>query len=58
MDRTRAIARIVPIAGRTRRVALRPAVRPFASIRDRSYAPLPVPIDLDALLREERSDRG
>ena len=54
-DRDRAIARIVPV--RRDEVRLRAAIRPFASIRDRTYPPLDTSLDSLALLREERGDR-
>jgi len=56
MDRSRAIARIVPIE-RRERVTIRPASRPFASIRDRTYTPLAPGIDSLELLLEERAER-
>jgi prevent-host-death family protein len=56
MDRTRPIARIVPV-DRRKRVTIRPASRPFASIRDRTYPPLAPGIDSLELLREERAER-
>jgi prevent-host-death family protein len=56
MDRTRPIARIVPV-DRRKRVTFRPASRPFASIRDRTYPPLAPGIDSLELLREERAER-
>ncbi len=55
-DRDRAIARIVPV-GRRDEVRIRPALRPFASIRDRRYPPLERSVDSMTLLREERGDR-
>jgi prevent-host-death family protein len=55
-DRNRAIARIVRVSSRDD-VRIRPANRPFASIRDRRYAPLDTSIDSLALLREERGER-
>ena len=60
MDRTRPIARIVPIADpalRGRGIRIRPARRPFAEIRDRRYEPLPGNSDSLALLMEERGER-
>jgi prevent-host-death family protein len=56
MDRSRPIARIVPVEEQ-RQVAIRPAARPFASVRDRTYAPLAPGIDSLDLLREERAER-
>jgi prevent-host-death family protein len=56
MDRTRPIARIVPVE-RREGVAIRPAARPFGSVRDRTYLPLAPGIDSLELLREERAER-
>lgn len=56
MDRARPIARIVPV-DRPPAVTIRPAMRPFASIRDRTYSPLAPGIDVLDLLREERAER-
>ena len=55
-DRERPIARIVPIAGR-RAVTIRPARRPFASVRDLVFPPLTLSVSVDDLLREERRER-
>ena len=55
-DRDRPIARIVPV-GRRRGVELRPPVRSFASIRDRTYPPVDPRIDSTRLLAEERQGR-
>ena len=55
-DRDRAIARLVPV-GRHDEVRIRPALRPFASIRDQRYAPVKLSVDSFTLLREERGDR-
>lgn len=55
LDRARPIARIVPTA-RSTTVAIRPATRPFASIRDRTYPRLTTEVDSLALLRQERAD--
>ena len=55
MDRTRPIARIVPIE-RGKRVTILPASRPFASIRDRTFPPLAPEIDVLELLRAERAE--
>jgi prevent-host-death family protein len=55
MDRSRPIARIVPV-DRRERVTIRPASRPFASVRDRTYTPLAPGIDSLDLLREERAE--
>ena len=61
MDRTRPIARIVPVATSAARpsqgIRIRPAKRPFAEIRDRRYEPLPGGSDSLALLMEERGER-
>jgi prevent-host-death family protein len=61
MDRTRPIARIVPIATPAARPAqgirIRPAKRPFTEIRERRYEPLPGKSDSLALLMEERGER-
>lgn len=60
LDRSRPIARIVPVTslrGTRRRLQVRPPLRPFASIRDRRYEPLPGGSDSLALLLEERGDR-
>jgi len=56
MDRARPIARIVPVE-RDKRITIRPAARPFTSIRDRTYSPLAPGIDALELLREERAER-
>ena len=55
-DRDRAIARIIPV-GRRDDVRIRPALRPFALIRDRRYPPLNLSVDSLTLLREERGER-
>jgi prevent-host-death family protein len=55
MDRARPIARIVPMRRRTP-IEIRPAKRPFASIRERTYSPLAPGIDSLELLREERAE--
>jgi prevent-host-death family protein len=61
MDRARPIARIVPVAkpsaSRGHEIRIRPALRPFAEIRDRRYEPLPGGSDSLALLLEERGER-
>jgi len=61
MDRTRPIARIVPVAqpsaAQRQRVRIRPARRPFAEIRDIRYPPIGKGIDSLALLLEERGER-
>ena len=55
-DRDRVIAQIVPV--RTREpITIRPASRPFAEIRDRTYPPLALSIDVLELLRQERHER-
>jgi prevent-host-death family protein len=56
MDRARPIAWIVPVP-RSRSPVIRPSKRPFASIRDRVYAPLDLSVSSDDLLREERRER-
>ena len=56
MDRARPIARIVPVPSR-KAVTIRPAKRPFATVRDRRFPPLDLGLSSDELLREERSDR-
>jgi prevent-host-death family protein len=56
MDRARPIARIVPVSTRPS-ITLRPAKRPFASVRDRTYPPIAPGIDVLELLREERAER-
>jgi prevent-host-death family protein len=56
MDRSRPIARIVPVE-EPKRVTIRPASRPFASVRDRTYTPLAAGIASLDLLREERAER-
>lgn len=55
MDRTRPIARIIPVTPR-RRVRVEPAKRPFASVRDRTYTRLTMDIDALELLRQERAE--
>lgn len=54
-DRNRVIARIVPAERRP--ITIRPPARPFAAIRNRRYAPLPTPVDILEILRQERADR-
>jgi len=56
MDRARPIARIVPVTPR-RSVTIRPSKRPFATVRDRRFPPLDLPVSSDELLRQERRDR-
>ena len=56
-DRTRPIARIVPAGPARVELRIRPAVKPFASVRDRRYAPARWRISSLELLREERGDR-
>jgi prevent-host-death family protein len=56
-DHSRAIARIVPVSA-SEAIRVRPALRPFATIRNRRYAPLNSSVDSLALLREERQERG
>ena len=56
MDRARPIARIQPL-DRPAVVAIRPAARSFASIRDRTYSPLAPGFDALDLLHEERAER-
>ena len=56
MDRARPIARIVPVS-KSRSVIIRPAKRPFASVRDRRFPPLELSVSSDDLLREERRER-
>jgi prevent-host-death family protein len=55
MDRARPIARIVPVP-RRQRIEIRPAKRPFASIRDRTYPRLSPDIDSLELLLEDRAE--
>jgi prevent-host-death family protein len=55
MDRARPIARIVPVP-RRKPIEIRPAKRPFASIRDRVYEPTTPDIDALELVREERAE--
>jgi prevent-host-death family protein len=54
-DRNRVIARIVPAEQPS--ITIRPPARPFAAIRDRRYEPLPTPVDILEILRQERADR-
>jgi prevent-host-death family protein len=56
-DRSRPIARLVPIMDRTREVRILPATRSFASVRNRRYRPAGRGIDSLALLLEERGQR-
>jgi prevent-host-death family protein len=56
MDRARPIARLVPVEAEPGGIVIRPAARPFASIRDRTYEPLAVGIDAADLLGEERAE--
>lgn len=55
-DRDRPIARIVPVRPADR-VAVRPARRPFASIRQRRYAPAGWAVSSTELLIRERQAR-
>jgi len=55
-DRGRPIARIVP-THHARAGRIRPAKRPFASVRDRTYPRLTTAIDSLELLRQERAER-
>ena len=55
-DRDRPIARIVPVKARPP-LEIRPAKRPFASIRDKTYPPSGWGGDSLELLLEERQDR-
>jgi prevent-host-death family protein len=56
MDRARPIARILPVQT-SQTATIRPATRPFASIRDRTYPPLAPGLDALELVREERAER-
>ena len=56
MDRARPIARIVPVP-QHRSVAIRPSRLPFATVRDRRFPPLDLPVSSDELLQQERRDR-
>jgi prevent-host-death family protein len=56
-DRGRPIARIVPVQDRSRRVTIRPAKVPFATVRARRFEPAGWPVDSLELLREERGER-
>lgn len=56
LDRSRPIARIVPIVDPPA-VTIRPPVRPFSEIRDRTYPPANWSVDSLTLLREERRER-
>lgn len=55
-DRNRPIAVIVPVGG-IGVTAIRPALRPFAAIRDRRYPPAGWLISSTDLLLQERQDR-
>lgn len=55
-DHGRPIARIVPISA-SRRLVLRPPVRPFSEIRDRRYERLNLPISSTELLVSDRRRR-
>ena len=54
-DRVRPVARISPVSSR-RSVTIRPSRRPFATVRDRTFPPLDLPVSSDELLREERRE--
>lgn len=55
MDRARPIARVVPVE-RQPPIVIRPAQRPFASIRGRTYEPLAPGIEALDLITEERAE--
>ena len=57
LDRARPIARIVPIVAEDVALEIIPAIVPFRSVRDVRLPPTKPPIDVLALLREERGDR-
>ena len=56
MDRSRPIARIVPVREKPR-VTILPARRPFASVRDRPGHPIAADLDILEILDEVRADR-
>ena len=56
-DRSRPIARIIPIREPLRRLAVVPAVRSFAELKSKRYPPANWPVDVVELLLEERGKR-
>jgi len=56
-DRSRPIARIVPIERVDPPIVLRPPKEPFSTIRDKVYPPANLRISSLELLLEERGDR-
>jgi prevent-host-death family protein len=56
-DRSRPIARIIPIREPRRRVAVVPAVRSFAELKRKRYPAANWPVDVVELLLEERGKR-
>ena len=56
-DRDRPVARIVPIERIPARVAIRPPVVPFATVRGTRRRPARLKVDSLEILLEERGDR-
>ena len=60
MDRTRPIARLVPVPapiGARAAVRIQPSRRPFSEIREIRYPPVDAQIDVLGLLAQERRER-
>lgn len=55
-DHGRPVARIVPARSQLR-LALKPALKPFAEIAHRRYSPLNLPVSSTELLRQDRNRR-
>jgi len=56
-DHARPIVRMVPVERGREPVTIRPAARPFSTVRDRRFEPLGLPVSSTDLLIEDRRRR-